>query len=76
MIQLCSGLCFLEEARFVLLGRVKVRGQKLESDEAVELRVQRFVDNTHSSLTELLKNLIMGNYLTNHDSRLPALVQF
>ncbi len=35
-------------------------------DRAVERGVVGFVDNAHSTLTQLLDNLVVGNCLANH----------
>jgi hypothetical protein len=42
------------------------RGEKLESDCAIELEVDRLVDNSHTTLAEFLEDFVVGDCLTYH----------
>ncbi len=43
-----------------------MRREKLQGDESLEFQVFSFIDDSHSSLAELLYNLIVSNGLANH----------
>jgi hypothetical protein len=60
-----NGIAFLV-AYFIF---ARMRRQKLESNEAVELEVLGFVDHTHASAAELFEDLIVGDGLIDHDAK-------
>src|SRR5690349_880602 len=53
--------------------RLRISGQlvrqELESDEAVEARVFRFVDHAHTASAQLLDYAIVRDGLANHEER-------
>ena len=67
MVQRRGSLSFTLEAsqRLRVFGNI-VR-QKLECNEAMQLHVLRFVDDTHPPATEFLDNAVMRDRPTDHD---------
>jgi len=51
-----------EEALDLLVGTVLAAGEDLEGDDAVQLRVDRPVDDPHPPLAELSEELVLGEF--------------
>ncbi len=43
----------------------QIIGQKFQGDEAAQLGIFRFIDNTHPTAPKLLDDEVMGNALAN-----------
>src|SRR3990172_4707581 len=70
MIQPCRCLGLLREALQIRRTDGDVFRKELESNEAVQLCVLGFVDDTHSPLTKLFENLVVRNCFSDHRIRL------
>ncbi len=66
MIQRGCGLSFALEPGESLLVAGNIIRQKLEGHEAVQARVFRFVNHSHTAATELLDDVVVRDGLANH----------
>jgi hypothetical protein len=69
-------LRFEDEAGLGIRVGVKVWGQELDGDVAIELGVERLVDDAHPTLAQLLEYFVVGNGLTDHPGIIPMLGKF
>ena len=71
MVQCRSRFSFLQKSWALRLVHREMLRQELQVDDAVEPGVVSFVDDAHSTLAELLKNLVVRYGLPNHRTHLP-----
>jgi hypothetical protein len=67
VIERGGGLRFLHKAETAIAVSYFVGGKKLDGDEAIEVCVARFVDDTHAAFADLLKDFEVGERLTDHN---------
>ncbi len=66
MVQRRSRFRFLHEAMLAFGVGNPLRGQHFDGDKAVKVSVPRLVDNAHSSLAQLLDDVVVRNGSTDH----------